>query len=131
MGVDNRDSQHMRYSFDLCKDDCFFFWRPACVVRLKRKKKAVAPFLAAQVWVKPSAELNFLYGNHVLKSGLGRITDNCTNNQGVIVMSMADTPLGFGVCMKSTQECRKLDPTGVVAVNQADVGEYLRQENEL
>ena len=123
MGVDNRDSQHMRYSFDLCKDDCFFFWRPACVVRLKRKKKAVAPFLAAQVWVKPSAELNFLYGNHAHHDYALII--------GAVVMSMADTPLGFGVCMKSTQECRKLDPTGVVAVNQADVGEYLRQENEL
>ena len=28
-----------------------------------------------QVWVKPSAEMQFLYGNHVLKSGLGRITE--------------------------------------------------------
>lgn len=28
-----------------------------------------------QVWVRPTAEMQFLYGNHVLKSGLGRITE--------------------------------------------------------
>jgi len=32
--------------------------------------------LQYKVWVKPSAELSFLYGNHVLKAGLGRITEN-------------------------------------------------------
>ena len=34
-----------------------------------------------QVWVKPGAEMSFLYGNHVLKSGLGRITENTAQNQ--------------------------------------------------
>lgn len=29
-----------------------------------------------QVWIKASSEMSFLYGNHVLKSGLGRITEN-------------------------------------------------------
>lgn len=36
----------------------------------------LAQFAEYKVWVKPSAELSFLYGNHVLKSGLGRITEN-------------------------------------------------------
>ena len=31
--------------------------------------------LHQQVWVRPTAEMQFLYGNHVLKSGLGRITE--------------------------------------------------------
>lgn len=46
-----------------------------------------------KVWVKPGAEQSFLYGNHILKSGLGRITENTAQYQGVVVYSMADTPL--------------------------------------
>lgn len=46
-----------------------------------------------KVWVKPGAEQSFLYGNHVLKSGLGRITENTMQYQGVVVYSMADVPL--------------------------------------
>jgi 60S ribosome subunit biogenesis protein NIP7 len=35
------------------------------------------------------------------------------------------------VAAKSTAECRKLDPQGVVAFHQADIGEYLRDEEGL
>jgi 60S ribosome subunit biogenesis protein NIP7 len=38
---------------------------------------------------------------------------------------------GFGVTARSTAEARKLDPTGVTAFCQADVGEYLREEDTL
>lgn len=44
---------------------------------------------------------------------------------------MADVPLGFGVSAKSTNECRTLEPSGIVVLHQADVGEYLRAEDEL
>lgn len=44
---------------------------------------------------------------------------------------MNDTPLGFGVTARSTQEARRLDPTGIVAFRQADCGEYLRDEDSL
>jgi 60S ribosome subunit biogenesis protein NIP7 len=74
--------------------------------------------------------MSFLYGNHVLKSGLGRITENTPAYQGVVVMSMADVPLGFGTTSRSTQECRKLDPAAIVSFHQADTGEYLRSEEE-
>jgi 60S ribosome subunit biogenesis protein NIP7 len=37
-----------------------------------------------QVWVRPSAEMQFLYGNHVLKSGLGRITEGTPAYTGVV-----------------------------------------------
>ena len=84
-----------------------------------------------KVWVKPSAEMSFLYGNHVLKSGLGRITEATPSYTGVVVYSMADVPLGFGVAAKSTAECRALDPGGVVVFHQGDVGEYLRAEDAL
>ncbi|KAJ4826524.1 ribosome biosynthesis protein nip7 [Turnera subulata] len=84
-----------------------------------------------KVWLKPTSEMSFLYGNHVLKGGLGRITDGISKNDGVVVFSMSDVPLGFGVAARSTQECRKLDPNGIVVHHQADIGEYLRMEDEL
>lgn len=38
--------------------------------------KVLTYFQQYKVWIKKSAENSFVYGNHVLKSGLGRITDN-------------------------------------------------------
>lgn len=35
----------------------------------------------------------FLYGNHVVKAHLGRITEDTPEHQGVVVFSMNDTPL--------------------------------------
>lgn len=91
----------------------------------------VAQHAQHKVWLKPSAEQSFLYGNNVLKAGLGRITEDTPQYQGVVVLNMADVPLGFGTTAKSTAECRKLEPQGVVAFHQADVGEYLRDEDTL
>lgn len=84
-----------------------------------------------QVWVKSSAEMSFLYGNHILKSGLAKITENTPANAGVVIFSMSDLPLGFGVTSKSTAECRNADPTVIVTLHQADIGEYLRSEEDL
>lgn len=50
-------------------------------------------FLQYKVWLKPSAEQQFLYGHHVMKSGLGRITEGTPQYQGVVVYSMSDMPL--------------------------------------
>ena len=94
----------------------------------KRKKKLFLHSL--QIWLKPSAEMQFLYGNHVLKGGLGRITEATPAYSGVVVLNMADVPLGFGVAAKSTADCRRLDPSGIVAFHQSDVGEYLRKEDD-
>jgi hypothetical protein len=35
----------------------------------------------------------FLYGNHVVKAHLGRITEDTPEHQGVVVFSMSDVPL--------------------------------------
>jgi len=43
--------------------------------------------------VKSSAEQQFLYGHHITKSGLARITEGTSQYQGVIVLSMNDLPL--------------------------------------
>jgi 60S ribosome subunit biogenesis protein NIP7 len=49
--------------------------------------------LQYKIWVKTSAEQQFLYGNHVLKSGIGRMTENVEKYQGVVIYSMNDLPL--------------------------------------
>lgn len=49
--------------------------------------------LQYKIWVKSSAEQQFLYGHHIMKSGLGRITEGTTQYQGVVVYSMNDLPL--------------------------------------
>lgn len=84
-----------------------------------------------KVWVKPSSEMSFLYGNNVVKSGLGRITENTPQYAGVVIYSMNDVPLGFGVAAQATDMCKDLDPTAYVVLHQADIGEYLRVEDEM
>jgi 60S ribosome subunit biogenesis protein NIP7 len=84
-----------------------------------------------KIWLKPAAEMTFLYGNSVTKSMLARITENTKGGDGVVVLSMSDLPLGFGVAARSTQDCRKADTNAIVVHHQADNGEYLRNEEEL
>lgn len=38
---------------------------------------------------------------------------------------------GFGICARSAQEIRKLEPTGIAVFRQADAGEWLREEDTL
>ncbi|XP_004837582.1 60S ribosome subunit biogenesis protein NIP7 homolog isoform X2 [Heterocephalus glaber] len=38
---------------------------------------------------------------------------------------------GFGVAVKSTQDCRKVDPMAIVVIHQAGFGEYIRHEETL
>jgi 60S ribosome subunit biogenesis protein NIP7 len=72
------------------------------------------------MWLKASAEQQFLYGHNVMKSGLGRISESVGKYQGVVLYSMADVPLGFGPIAKSTSECRHTDPGTIVAFHQSD-----------
>ena len=91
----------------------------------------ISPYAKFKVWLKPSSELSYCYGNHILKAGLARMSDNCPQYQGVIVLSSQDVPLGFGATARSTTDARKLDPTEIVVFHQSDVGEYLRDESVL
>ena len=63
----------------------------------------VAQHARYKVWLKPSAEMSFLYGNHVIKAGLGRMTEAIPQYAGVIVLSMTNTPLGFGRAAQTTE----------------------------
>ncbi|XP_012542582.1 60S ribosome subunit biogenesis protein NIP7 homolog [Monomorium pharaonis] len=91
----------------------------------------LAPYAQHKIWVKPSAEQQFLYGHHIMKSGLARITEGTSQYQGVVVFSMNNLPLGFGVAAKSTTDCKYADPMATICFHQADIGEYIRSEDML
>ncbi|KAJ3322036.1 ribosome biosynthesis protein nip7 [Boothiomyces sp. JEL0866] len=91
----------------------------------------LSQFAKYKVWIKPSGEMSYMYGNHVLKAHLGRITEDTPEHQGVVIYTMNDIPIGFGVTAKSTADCRKLDPTAICVYHQTDIGEYLRDEDTM
>ncbi|KAI1313568.1 60S ribosome subunit biogenesis protein NIP7 [Xylaria venustula] len=66
------------------------------------------PILAAharyKIWIKPNGVMPFLYGSHISKAHVGRWTEDCPSNVGVIVYDMSDNPIGFGVSARGTTE---------------------------
>lgn len=62
--------------------------RGSCIWFLCRRH-----YIQFKVWLKTAAEQTFLYGHHVMKSGLGRITENTEQYQGVLIYNMSDMPL--------------------------------------
>lgn len=91
----------------------------------------LAQYAKYKVWIKQNGEMPFLYGNHVLKAHVGRMSEDVPEHAGLVVVSMHDVPLGFGVSAKSTNETRSMQPTAIVAFRQGDIGEYLREEDTL
>lgn len=72
------------------------FIAPYAKVKIFHKNKAKTQnvvIIQYKVWLKPNAEQQFLYGHNVVKSGLGRITENTPKYNGVIVYTMNDVPL--------------------------------------
>ncbi|KAJ5127847.1 hypothetical protein N7448_008626 [Penicillium atrosanguineum] len=75
----------------------------------------VAPHARYKLWIKANGEMPFLYGGNVVKAHVGRWSEDCPEH----------------ISARATQEAKKLDPTGIVLFRQADVGEYLREEDTL
>jgi 60S ribosome subunit biogenesis protein NIP7 len=91
----------------------------------------LAQYAQFKIWVKPNQEQSFMYGNHITRAGLGRITEDTPQYQGVAVFSMSDVPIGFGVAAQGTLQCRKCEMNTTVLFHEADVGEFLRDEARL
>lgn len=89
----------------------------------------LAKYAKFKVWLKPGGEQVFLYGNHVLRTHLAKMTENAPRYQGVVIFSMNDVPLGFGATARATEECLKVQPHDIAVFNQSDLGEYLRNES--
>ncbi|PJF17833.1 60S ribosome subunit biogenesis protein NIP7 [Paramicrosporidium saccamoebae] len=80
----------------------------------------LAQYAKFKIWIKPTAEMSYLYGNHILKAHVAKMTEDVPEHQG-----------GFAVTAKSAAMCVKLDPTAIVGFHQTDIGEYLRDEDSL
>ncbi|PSK34956.1 60S ribosome subunit bioproteinsis protein nip7 [Elsinoe australis] len=91
----------------------------------------IAPHARYKVHVKANGEMPFLYGGHVLKAHVGRMSEEVPEHSGVVVCDLNDRPLGFGVTSKASSEVKRMEPTAIVVYRQADVGEYLREEDTL
>ena len=91
----------------------------------------LAQYAQYKIWLKPKGEMSFMYGHNVVKAHVQRMSDDTPQHQEVVIFNSGGLPLGFGVTAKSTLDTRKMDPTAVVAFHQADVGEYLRDEQIL
>ena len=77
----------------------------------------LAQFAKYKVWLKPSAEMSYLYGSHVTKVGLSKVTEGIPQYAGVVVFSESMLPLGFGVAAQPTDALQSLEPTAVVVLN--------------
>lgn len=81
---------------------------------------------------RSSTEITLLKVNDdsIAIAHLAKMSENIPQYAGVILYSLHDTPLGFGVTSFSTLQCKDLNPTKLVVFNQADLGEYLRIEDD-
>ena len=91
----------------------------------------LAKYAQYKIWLKPNGEQLFLYGHHIMKSHIERISEDTPIHSGVIIYNIKDVPLGFGTTAKSALELKDVDPNTIVVFNQADVGEYLRVEDDV
>jgi 60S ribosome subunit biogenesis protein NIP7 len=56
------------------------------------------------VWIKPAAEQSFLYGNHILKNGIARMTESTPQYEGVVIFSSSDIPLVCRSCAQCDED---------------------------
>lgn len=84
-----------------------------------------------KAWIKTSAEMNYLYGNNALKSHIFKISESIPINAGVFVFSQHQVPLGFGVMALNPTSYSNAKGGDSVILNQADNGEYIRNESTL
>ncbi|KAJ5674549.1 uncharacterized protein N7477_004483 [Penicillium maclennaniae] len=84
----------------------------------------VAPHARYKLWIKANGEMPFLYGGNVVKAHVGRWSETAPST----VVSLCTVRM---IPLLDSEEAKKLDPTGIVLFRQADVGEYLREEDTL
>ncbi|KAM0687431.1 ribosome biosynthesis protein nip7 [Conglomerata obtusa] len=90
---------------------------------------ALSQYALHRVWVKNTAEMNFLYGNDVLKAHVLKMSDECVVNSYCFVFNQSEQCIGFGVLSKGKEDVKMCDGKSVVVVRMADCGEYLREQD--
>jgi 60S ribosome subunit biogenesis protein NIP7 len=88
-----------------------------------------------RVWLKTGNPLqSFLYGNHIVKAHVKKMTEGIGKNDGVVIMTDeggSDVAVGFGVISKDGIEVKGMGVESIVVYHQSDCGEYLRDEASL
>ncbi|KAM0681652.1 ribosome biosynthesis protein nip7 [Glugoides intestinalis] len=88
-------------------------------------------FAIHKVWIKTSAEMNFLYGNNALKSHIHKVSESIPLNAAVFVYDSKEVPLGFGVMAVNSTSYSNARGGDAIVLTQADNGEYIRNENNI
>jgi len=91
----------------------------------------LAEYAQYKVWLTPAAELSYLYKNDVMRAHILRMSDGIPENAGVVIYGPDNDAVGFGVTTKSTVDAMRSDPSSKIVINQADAGEYLRDQDTL
>lgn len=91
----------------------------------------LAVFAPYRIRITPASELSFLYKNDVMKSHITHMSEGIPDNAGVVIVSADDQPVGFGVTTKSGNEALNSDPASKIVIHQADVGEFLRDQDTM
>ena len=68
----------------------------------------IAKYSKHKIWVKTGGEMPFLYGNHVIKAHIARMTENIPQYAPVCIYNLNDLPLGFGVAARGTLQTKDL-----------------------
>ncbi|OQS54565.1 nip7 [Ecytonucleospora hepatopenaei] len=84
-----------------------------------------------KVILADNGEMNFLYGNNALKSHVHKVSENILINEGVFVYNKNQLLLGFGLMAINQNSYQKARTGDIVVLNQADNGEYIRNETSL
>jgi 60S ribosome subunit biogenesis protein NIP7 len=90
----------------------------------------LAKYAQYKIWLKPNGEQLYLYGHHVIKSHIERISEDTPVHAGVVIFNIKDVPLGFVTTAKSAMDLKNAEPNNIIVYNQADIGEYLRVEED-
>ena len=53
----------------------------------------LAQYAKYKIWLKNTAEMSYMYGNHVLKAHINKMTEDTPEHQGVIIYSSNELPL--------------------------------------
>ncbi|CAL6001951.1 Ribosome_subunit biogenesis protein NIP7 [Hexamita inflata] len=88
-------------------------------------------FASHKIWLTKSAELQFLYGNDLIRSHVQKMSDGIPDNAGVVVFNEQDGAVGFGVMTKAGVDAARSQFGARVVIHQADVGEYLRDQEQM
>ncbi|KAG5439917.1 hypothetical protein PCANB_000199 [Pneumocystis canis] len=91
----------------------------------------LAKYSIYKIWIQKKSEMSYLYGNNVIRAHINKMSEGIPKYQGVIIFSINDIPLGFGITAKSITNLEKLKSTDIIAFHQADIGEYLRNEDTI